>query len=245
MVKLSPSSSPSSPPPPPIRELLPRTGGSLATEDVLLVKFLVQESGFYSINILYEACHVPGSPFPVPFNPGELHAPKTVVIGRGDSPLIGEAGGEVPLAVVISPRDRYGNECNYGDVNPDSFRFRLWRQGVKNGADSSGDSEEAILYNFSRSIKKTLAGECGWEENLEVRLDLEIFAPGVFQGGISYDAEIIGGGTLDFVVLSREEHETLRNHLGAGSPASAKYYEGKLLSIGKLLAKITLKSESD
>jgi hypothetical protein len=36
----------------PIRELLPR--GPQAKEDVLLVKFCVQESGFYQINVFYQ-----------------------------------------------------------------------------------------------------------------------------------------------------------------------------------------------
>ncbi|XP_021965341.1 apoptosis-resistant E3 ubiquitin protein ligase 1 [Folsomia candida] len=213
---------------PPIRELLPRPPS--ASEDTLLVKFLVQEAGFYQINILYEDAHVPGSPFPIPFNAAELDPEKTVALR--ESPIVLSISGDI-LSMYISPKDRYGNECNFGDVDPALFHFSLLQ--LDDGHHPV--LVESIVFNFSREIKKILGAPFDepYEETLEVRLDVEIFLPGVFLASISYNGILIGNGTFDLVTLSPDEHNNLRS-LISNNPG-ARFHEAKLLSSGQDLQK--------
>lgn len=216
----------------PIRELLPRRGPDV-NEDVLLVKFLVQEAGFYQINIKYEEEHVPGSPFSTPFNPAALDPEKTQFLR--DSPILIVPIGEV-LPVCIRPMDRYGNECNFGDVDPNLFNFQLF-QIDSNGGAGSKIPVDYMIFNFTREIKKIVTEFMTepFEETLEVRMETEVFQPGIYQGVVIYSGVVIQNGTFDVVTLSQEENATLKTIM-SNNPAS-KYHEAKIISIGQELQK--------
>jgi hypothetical protein len=216
----------------PIRELLPRAAGQDANEDVLLVKFLVQESGFYQIVVLYEEEHVEGSPFPTPFNPSHLDSEKTLCLR--ESPIALSIAAEF-LTIGIRPRDRYGNECNFGDVDTTKFAFELYQAHETVGDQSK---VETVVYNFKREIKKVLTEFAeSFEETLEVRLEAEIIQAGIFHGVISYDGTVIQNGAFDVVVLLPNEHNVLRSIMSE-NPGS-KYHEARLVQVGSEFQKKT------
>lgn len=193
----------------PVTEFLPRNPNDAnSTSDTLLVSFHVQEAGFYEINVLYENEHLSGSPFPAPFDPAPIDAEKTVCLR--EAPIIVCISAE-PTTMSIRPLDRFGNECNYGDVDPEKFRLAV----VTGSEDDNGNqSVDTVIYNFTREIKRRLCLPMGLgEEHFECQLQMELFQPGVFFATISYEGIAIQNGGFEILVLSAEEHRALREIL--------------------------------
>ncbi|ODN05808.1 Apoptosis-resistant E3 ubiquitin protein ligase 1 [Orchesella cincta] len=210
----------------PVTEFLPRNPQDAnATCDVLLVSFHVQEAGFYHIHVLYDNEHLAGSPFPAPFDPAPLDAEKTLCLR--EAPIILSVSAEI-MNISVRPLDRFGNECNFGDVDPDKFHLK-----VTDGSDdeNSNQNVDTVIFNFTREIKRRFCSVSGnVEEHFEVQLEMELFQPGVFVGAITYDGTVIQNGTFDIIVLSPDEHSVLREILN-NNPGT-RYQEAKLHSVG-------------
>lgn len=193
----------------PVTEFLPRNPqDENSTSDVLLVSFHVQEAGFYQIHVMYDGEHLTGSPFPAPFDPAPLDAEKTLCLR--EAPIILSISAEI-MTIFIRPMDKFGNECNFGDVDPDKFHL-----SILEGSEEEAQSVDTIIFNFTREIKRrfsTVAGMGSIEEHFEVQLEMELFHPGVFIGAISYDGVVIQNGSFDILVLSPDEHAALREIL--------------------------------
>lgn len=205
----------------PVTEFLPRNPqDNNSTCDVLLVSFHVQEAGFYQIQVLYDNEHLSGSPFPAPFDPAPIDPEKTMCLR--EAPTIVSISAEI-INISIRPLDRFGNECNYGDVDPERFQLR-----VVNGSEDADTSEtvDTIVFNFTREIKRRLTGGLAGnvEEHFEVQLEMELFQPGFFFGTITYDGTLIQNGGFDIIVLSSDEHTVLREILNNNSPGT-RYQE--------------------
>lgn len=203
----------------PVTEFLPRNPQDTnSTSDVLLVSFHVQEAGFYQIHVFYDNEHLCGSPFPAPFDPAAIDPEKTSCLR--EAPIILAVSAEI-MTMSIRPHDRFGNECNYGDVDPERFRLKVVNGS---GDDTESETVDSVIFNFTREIKRRFCTSTGnVEEHIEVQLEMELFQPGVLYGIITYDGCIIQNGSFDIIVLSHDEHSTLREILN-GNPG-AKYQE--------------------
>ena len=69
------------------------------------------------------------------------------------------------LTIFIKPMDRYGNECNLGDVEPANFSFLLTQWDPVTRGYISVDS---VTYSFTRQLKNVLMPQGHFEECVKV-----------------------------------------------------------------------------
>jgi len=92
------------------------------SEDFLLVKFSVRESGSYEIHVQYQGAYLDKSPLIQRFLPSILDSDKSMLIRKCPT-MICVSNAETVM--LIEARDRFGNYCRVEDLSVADFVFQV------------------------------------------------------------------------------------------------------------------------